>query len=163
MIIRWTRIAVAAAAGVLILLVALGNVFDYGANFDVVQHILSMDMIPPSALQWRAVTSPALHHLCYGFIIAAEFVSAGLTLFGAWLMWQVRAGEARTFNDAKGMAIAGLTVGFLLYFFGFMGVGGEWFQMWRAGVYNMQEPAFRFIGSVGIAMIYIALPDAETH
>ncbi len=31
--------------------------------------------------------------------------------------------------------------------------------MWRAGVYNMQEPAFRFIGSVGLALVFIALPE----
>lgn len=160
MTIRLAKIAVAAAAGVLILLVAFGNVVDYGTNFDVVKHILSMDMIPPSPLTARAITSPALHHLCYGFIIASEFVAAGLTLYGAWLLWRARKSEAAAFNNAKGMAVAGLTVGFLLYFFGFMAVGGEWFQMWRAGDYNMQEPAFRFIGSVGIAMIFLALADA---
>lgn len=161
MIVRLAKIAIAFSAGVLILLVALDNVFDYGVNFDVVQHILSMDMVPESPLKWRAVTSPTLHHLCYWFIIATEFVSAGLTLWGAWSLWQARAGRAAIFNSAKGIALVGLCVGFLLYFFGFMAVGGEWFQMWRAGVYNMQEPAFRFIGSIGLAMIFLALADME--
>ncbi len=161
MIVRLAKIAIAFSAGVLILLVALDNVFDYGVNFDAVQHILSMDMVPASPLKWRAVTSPTLHHLCYLFIIATEFVSAGLTLWGAWSLWQARAGQAATFNSAKSLALAGLCVGFLLYFLGFMTVGGEWFQMWRAGVYNMQEPAFRFIGSIGLAMIFLALADME--
>jgi predicted small integral membrane protein len=161
MTVRLAKIAVAFSAGFLILLVALGNVFDYGANFDVVQHILSMDMIPPGPLKWRAVTSPALHHLCYLFIILTEFASAALTLSGAWLLWRARAEAAAVFNNAKSAAVAGLCVGFLLYLLGFMAVGGEWFQMWRAGVYNMQEPAFRFIGSVGIAMIFVSLADAE--
>jgi len=161
MTVRLAKIAVAFSAGLLILLVALDNVFDYGTNFDVVQHILSMDMIPPSPLKWRAITSPALHHLCYLFIIAAEFVSAAATLYGAALLWRARTASAGEFNAAKSLAVAGLTVGFLLYLLGFMAVGGEWFQMWRAGVYNMQEPAFRFIGSVGVAMIFIALADVE--
>jgi predicted small integral membrane protein len=160
MIVRLAKIAVALSSGVLILLVALDNVFDYGVNFEVVQHILSMDMTPPGPLKSRAITSPALHHLCYLFIIATEFVSAALTLYGAWNLWKARAGGAAAFNEAKATAIAGLCVGFLLYFLGFMAVGGEWFQMWRAGVYNMQEPAFRFIGSVGLAMIFIALADS---
>ncbi|QGM98836.1 DUF2165 family protein [Methylocystis parvus] len=159
MTVRLAKIAVAFSTGLLILLVALGNVFDYGTNLDVVTHILSMDMIPESPLKWRAVTSPALHGLCYLSIIATEFVSAALTLYGAWLLWRARMASASTFNAAKSMAIAGLTVGFLLYLLGFMAVGGEWFQMWRAGVYNMQEPAFRFIGSVGIAMLFITLAD----
>lgn len=159
MLIRYAKIAIAASAGALILLVALGNVMDYGTNFDVVQHILSMDMIPPSPLKWRAVTSPALHHLCYLFIIATEFVAGALTLYGGWILWGARAAPAQNFNQAKGVAVAGMTIGFLLYFLGFMAVGGEWFQMWRAGVYNMQEPAFRFIGGIGISMIFIALAD----
>lgn len=160
MTVRLAKIAVAFSAGVLILLVALGNVVDYGANFDVVQHILSMDMIPDSPLKWRAITNPLLHHACYLFIIGAEFGSAALTLLGAQRLWRARAGGAAAFNDAKSTAIAGLCVGFLLYLLGFMAVGGEWFQMWRAGAYNMQEPAFRFIGSVGIAMVFVALADA---
>ncbi|MGJ0391729.1 MAG: DUF2165 family protein [Methylocystis sp.] len=161
MIVRLAKIAVAFSAGFLILFVALDNVFDYGVNFDVAQHILSMDMVPQSPLKSRAITSPALHHLCYLFIIATEFASAALTLYGAWTLWQARAAGAATFNSAKAMAIAGLCVGFLLYFLGFMTVGGEWFQMWRAGPYNMQEPAFRFIGSIGLAMIFIGQADAE--
>lgn len=161
MIPRLCKIAVSAAAGALILMVGLNNLFDYGTNFEVVQHILSMDAIPPSPLTWRAVTSPVLHHLCYAFIIATEFVSAGLALFGVWRLWKMRAAPAEAFNAAKSLAAAGLTIGFLLYFFGFMAIGGEWFQMWRAGVYNMQEPAFRFIGSVGLALVFLMLADGD--
>lgn len=160
MIVRLAKIAIAFSAGVLILLVAFDNLFDYDPNFEVVAHILSMDMIPSSPLKWRAISSPALHHLCYLLIIATEFVSAGLTLSGAWILWKARAGRAAAFNSAKSLALAGLCVGFLLYFFGFMAIG-EWFLMWRAGVYNMQEPAFRFIGSFGLAMIFVALADME--
>ena len=40
-----------------------------------------------------------------------------------------------------------------------MAIGGEWFQMWRAGAYNMQEPAFRFIGSVGLVLLFINQRD----
>lgn len=161
MMARIAKIALVASTGLLVLLVAINNVFDYETNFDVVKHILSMDMIPPSPLAWRAITSPALHHLCYGFIIVAEFVSALLTLYGAWLLWRARAEEATRFNAAKEIAVAGLAVGFSLYFFGFMAIGGEWFQMWRAGVYNMQEPAFRFIGSVGLVMIFLGQRDVD--
>jgi len=161
MMIRFAKIGLAASAGVLIGLVAINNIFDYGTNFDVVQHILSMDMIPPGPLAWRAIKSPTLHHLGYWLIILAEFVSAVLTLYGSWLLWRARGVEASRFNAAKEMAIAGLAVGFLLYFFGFMAIGGEWFQMWRAGAYNMQEPAFRFIGSVGLVMIFLGQRDMD--
>lgn len=161
MVARLAKIAVAAAMGALLLIVALGNVFDYGTNFDAVQHILSMDMVPPSPLKWRAITSPALHHLFYLVIIVAEFTAGALALYGAFVLWGARAGSAGAFNAAKSLAIAGVALAFLLYAFGFMGVGGEWFQMWRAGVYNLQEPAFRFIGMLGLSLIFISLADMD--
>ncbi len=161
MIVRMAKIAVAAAMGVLLLIVAFDNVFDYATNFDVVQHILSMDMVPPSPFKWRAITSPALHHLFYVFIIAVEFASGALALYGSWVLWGARAGRAGAFNAAKKTAVVGVALGFLLYSFGFMTVGGEWFQMWRAGVYNLQEPAFRFIGMLGLSLIFISLSDMD--
>lgn len=160
-ILRLAKTTVAAAMGLVMLVVALDNVLDYGTNFDVVQHILSMDMVPPGPFKWRAIASPALHHLFYLFIIAAEFASGALALYGALILWRARAAGGRAFDAAKGFAAAGLALGFLLYAFGFMGVGGEWFQMWRAGVYNLQEPAFRFIGMLGLSLIFVALPDAD--
>jgi predicted small integral membrane protein len=151
----------AASSGALLLLVAINNILDYGVNYDVVQHILSMDAVPPTPLAWRAITSPELHRLLYALIIATEFAAALLSLYGAVSMWRARGMRAKAFNASKGLAIGGLALGFLLYHFGFMAIGGEWFQMWRAGVYNLQEPAFRFIGAVGLALIFVALADAE--
>lgn len=161
MIPRLAKIAMALSSGVLLLLVAVNNVLDYGVNYEVVQHILSMDAVPPTPLAWRAITSPELHRLCYSLIIATEFAAALLTLYGAWRMWRARGQRAKAFNAAKGAAVGGIAAGFLLYHFGFMAIGGEWFQMWRAGVYNMQEPAFRFIGAEGLALIFLSLADAE--
>ena len=158
---RLAKISVTAACGALLVLVAVNNVFDYGVNFDVVRHILSMDMVPGGPFGWRAITSSAAHHLLYLCIIAAEFCAGFAALAGAARLWTQRGAAARTFNAAKGLATAGVAGGFLLYFSGFMTVGGEWFQMWRAGPYNMQEPAFRFIGGIGIAMIFLSLPDPD--
>lgn len=161
MLTRLAKIAVTAACGVLLVLVAVNNVFDYGVNFDVVRHILAMDMIPAGPFSWRAITAPIVHHLLYFFIIAAEFCAGFATLLGVMRLWAQRSAKARVFNSTKQMATAGVAGGLLLYLFGFMTVGGEWFQMWRAGPYNMQEPAFRFIGSLGIALIFLSLPDPD--
>lgn len=161
MIPRLAKIAMTASCGALLLLVAVDNLLDYGVNYDAVQHILSMDAVPPTPLAWRAITSPDLHRLFYAIIIATEFAAATLSLYGAARMWRARRQRAKTFNAAKGVAIGGLALGFLLYHFGFMAIGAEWFQMWRAGVYNLQEPAFRFIGAEGLALIFVSLADAE--
>ena len=158
---RLSKITATAASGVLLVLVALNNVFDYGVNHDVVRHILAMDKIPASPFGWRAITHPAAHHILYFGIIAAEFAAGFAMLFGVIRLWAKRAAPAPVFNAAKSLAVAGVAGGFMLYFFGFMVVGGEWFQMWRAGPYNMQEPAFRFIGAFGLVLIFLSLPDQD--
>jgi predicted small integral membrane protein len=38
-------------------------------------------------------------------------------------------------------------------------VGGEWFQMWQSQIWNGQESAFRFIGSIGLILIILSLDD----
>jgi predicted small integral membrane protein len=158
---RIARIAVVFAMGVIMLLVAIGNIFDYGANFDVVQHVLSMDTVPDTPLKWRAVTSPWLHQLFYLFIILAELSTGVLSLYGGVSLWRARAGDARAFNAAKRVAIGGLALGFLLYAFGFMGVGGEWFLMWRSGPYNLEDAAFRFVGLLGLALVFLSQRDVD--
>ncbi|HYA80238.1 MAG TPA: DUF2165 family protein, partial [Methylocystis sp.] len=67
----------------------------------------------------------------------------------------------RVFDAAKGIAILGLVAAFSIYFFGFMAIGGEWFEMWRSQGWNMQEAAFRFIGSIGVVLLFVAQSDAE--
>ncbi len=48
-----------------------------------------------------------------------------------------------------------------LYFFGFLVVGGEWFQMWQSGTWNGQEGAFRFAVSFALVPIFVAMEDHD--
>lgn len=161
MILRVSKIVLTASAGLWILLVGFNNIVDYGTNFEVVRHILAMDTIPPSPLTSRAITAPVLHHLCYLFIIGAELVAAAATLYGALLLWRARGMGAAQFNARKTIAVAGLAGVLWLYAFGFMAVGGEWFQMWRSQGFNEQEPAFRFIGGIGLLLIFLNQRDDD--
>lgn len=160
MLIRFSKILLTAALGVLILLVAINNVTDYDTNYQLVSHVMSMDQVPASSpLEWRAVTSVALHRLLYAFIIAVEFAAGALILAGVWRLLLMRKAEAARFNAAKNVAIAGMALAVGLYLFGFMAVGGEWFQMWRSGA-DLQQAAFRFIGCAALAMLFLGQPDA---
>jgi len=78
--IRLAKIALTAGAGLLFLIVGLDNCLDYGTNFDVVKHILAMDMIPPGPLSWRAITATWFHHLAYLGIILVEIAAGVATL-----------------------------------------------------------------------------------
>lgn len=162
MIVRLSKILLVLAVGIFGLLVGGDNLIDYGTNFAFVTHVMSMDTIfPDSMLTWRAVTSPLLHHVAYAGIIAAELLSGALCVAGAVRLWGARGATAQHFNAAKELAVAGLVLGFFLWFFGFLVVGGEWFQMWQSKTWNGQEAAFRFIASIGLVLIFLNQRDGE--
>ena len=162
MLVRAAKVLLVLLIGLFSLLVGADNIVDYGTNYAFVQHVMSMDTVfPNSTLTWRAITSPALHHAAYAVIIAAELLTGVLCVLGAWRLWQARALSAPAFNAAKNTAIAGLVLGFALWFFGFMVVGGEWFQMWQSQTWNGQEAAFRFIGCIGLVLLFLAQKDDE--
>jgi Predicted small integral membrane protein len=162
LITRLAKVAFVAAIAFFATLVAFGNITDYGTNFAFVQHVLSMDTIFPDAtIHYRAITSPALHHLAYIFIIACETLTAILCWAGAFRMLsRVRAG-ARDFNRSKDWAVAGLALGFLTWQVGFMSVGGEWFGMWMSDTWNGVPDAFRFFVTIIAVLIFVVLPDQE--
>jgi predicted small integral membrane protein len=159
---RVAKVALVAAIAACATLVVFGNVTDYGTNFAFVRHVLAMDTIfPDSGIRYRAITSPALHHAAYWLIIAAEALTAVLCWIGAVALLRQRRASADAFNRAKTFAIAGLTLGFLVWQFGFMTVGGEWFGMWQSAQWNGTPSAFRFAMVMIGVLIFVTLPDGE--
>jgi predicted small integral membrane protein len=54
-----------------------------------------------------------------------------------------------------------LTIGFVLYFFGFMTVGAEWFLMWQSHQWNGQQAAFRVIVCTALVLLFVCQPTPE--
>jgi len=162
MIVRLSKIALVLAVGLFGLLGGADNVIDYGTNYAFVTHVMDMDTIfPDSTLTWRAVTSPLLHEIAYAGIITAELLSGALCVAGAARLWKLRGEMAVDFNAGKDLAVAGLVLGLLLWFGGFLVVGGEWFQMWQSKTWNGQEAAFRFIASIALVLLFLNQADGE--
>lgn len=163
MAVRLAKIMLILSAGAFCLLVGYNNIVDYSSNFMFVQHVLTMDTtFPDNAVRAsRALSNPQLHHLTYWLIIAAEIAIGLICIAGALRLMPVLRRPAGAFNDAKGIAITGLAAGVGFWFMGFLVVGGEWFQMWQSQSWNGQEAAFRFIGSIGLIMIFVAIDDRE--
>lgn len=162
MIVRIVKIVLTFFVGLLGLLTGADNIIDYQTNFEVVQHVMSMDTTRAgNALMGRAVASDALHRLFYWSIILTEIVYGALCVAGALRLFGARGSSAASFAAAKDIAILGLSLGFALYFFGFMIVGGEWFQMWQSAQWNLQQAAFRFIGCIGLILVLVALPEVD--
>ena len=144
-------------------LVALNNLTDYNSNFSFIIHALTMDTtFPDNKGMWRAIESPVIHHVAYGFIIATEIIIAVLCWLGGFRLYR-NIKNPVFFNQAKGLAVLGLTLGFLLWFSGFMTIGGEWFLMWQSEVANGQQAAFRLVVVIGITLIYLMFTDEEKH
>ncbi len=162
MTVRLSKATLTLFAGMFALLVGVDNIIDYGTNFAFVRHVLSMDTtFPGNALLWRAITSDWAHHAAYAGIIASELAVGFLCVAGAVRLFAARLMPATDFNASKQLAVGGLAVGFALYFFGFLVVGGEWFQMWQSQTWNGQEAAFRFAASFGLVLIFVNQEDTD--
>lgn len=159
---RHAKIVMVLALAAFAFMVTFNNVTDYGSNYAFVRHVLSMDTtFPDNAAMYRAITTPALWHAGYWLIIAGEFATFVLLLIGGIAMFGARRANAAAFNASKNWAIAGATVGFLVWFFGFMVVGGEWFLMWQSDIWNGQDAAFKFYMAILGVLVFVNQPDGE--
>ena len=121
MTVRLSKIVMCLCLAVFAFLVAFGNITDYGSNFAFVQHVLSMDTtFPGNQLMGRAITNPTLWHAAYIGIIIAEGMTFLLLGIGALVMLTAIGGPAERFNRTKVWLVAGVTLGFCVWFFGFM-------------------------------------------
>ncbi len=159
---RLAKIAMTASLAFFAFLVAFTNVTDYAANWPFVQHVLAMDTtFKNPAVMYRAVTSPGLRTAAYWLIIAGEAVTSALFAVAAWRMLRALEAPAVIFNRSKGVIHLAAAAGFLVWFTGFMAVGGEWFLMWQSETWNGQEPAFRFYVTILLVTLYVIQPDGE--
>jgi predicted small integral membrane protein len=162
LIIRLAKILMIAAVGAFAFMVTYDNIVDYGSNFAFVRHVLSMDTtFSGNALMDRAVTNESAWKVAYAAIITAEGLTCVLLCVGALALLLRLRGPAAAFNRAKFWAVAGLTVGFGVWFFGFVVVAGEYWAMWQSKTWNGQEAAFRFTMVILGVLIFVSLPDGE--
>ena len=142
-------------------LIAWNNLADYDSNWEFVRHVLSMDTVfPDNAVKSRAITNPQFQQVGYWSIIATEWVMAALLLVGAWRLFTTR-GDIRAFVAAKALPTVGLLLVFLLYYVGFVAVGGEWFTMWQSTIWNGQSKAVMFLTCSTLVMIVLLLPEQD--
>jgi predicted small integral membrane protein len=160
--VRLAKIVLLAALAAFAFIVTYDNIVDYNSNYEFVRHVLSMDTtFPNNALMYRAVTDPRLWTAAYVLIIVTEGLTSLLLVVGALASLVLVNAPAELFNCAKMWAVAGLTVGFGLWSFGFLVVAGEYFAMWQSKVWNGQESAFRISAVMLGALIFVSLPEKD--
>ena len=161
MIPRLVKITMTGCLAVFALLVAFTNITDYGGNAPFVRHVLSMDTtFRDPAVAYRAIDMPLAWTLGYFAIIAGEALTGLLFALAAWRMFAARNAPAEAFQRSKAIVHLGALVGFLVWFLGFMTIGGEWFLMWQSTTWNGQQAAFRFYVTMLLVLIYVAQSEA---
>lgn len=154
---RLSQTALVAAVALLLTLLALNNLTDYGSNFQYVAHVLSMDTtFPDNQLKWRALTNPIFHHLFYCTLILWEATSAALCWIGAFHLCRTFKSESKVFHQAKRVAVYGLVLSMLQWLVAFLTVGGEWFVMWQSPTWNGQDAALRMFTVLGIVLLFVS-------
>jgi len=159
-LIRIAKVMMIGSLAAYALIVAYDNIVDYGSNYQFVRHVLSMDAtFPGNALMYRAITNESIWRAAYALIIVMEGLTAVLLGLGAVILLRRLNAPAEVFNRSKVWAVAGLTIGFALWFFGFMVIAGEYFAMWQSKEWNGQEAAFRITTVILTVLIFVSLPD----
>lgn len=161
MILRIAKTLLVLAIALYYTLVVLNNTTDYNSNFQFIRHVLMMDSTLHNSAMWRAINSPAIHTLFYITIILWESLTMTLCWWGGIKLARNLKAPAAMFHQSKSIAIAGLTLSLLLWFFAFLTIGAEWFLMWQSTTWNGQEAAFRMFTVVGIVLLLLSMKDDE--
>jgi predicted small integral membrane protein len=162
MILRAAKALLVLGVALFYTFVVLNNLTDYGSNYQLVRHVLRMDTtFPGNHGMWRALNSPAWHTLFYLCVIAWEILTMILCWWGGFRLLAALRGTAAAFRRAASVAIAGLTLGMLMWLVAFLTVGGEWFLMWQSTTWNGQEAAFRMFAVLGIVLLFVVQPEPE--
>ncbi|MFI2209177.1 DUF2165 domain-containing protein [Streptomyces sp. NPDC020141] len=144
-------------------LVAFGNITDFGTNREFVRHVLAMDTtFRDEDVMWRAIESRAVADAAYVAIIAWETLAAAVLLGALWPWVRgLRSGSRGDLDRARRTTTLGLIMVLLLFGFGFIVIGGEWFQMWQSSDWNGLEPAGRNVMLAAFVLVLIHLPGAR--
>jgi predicted small integral membrane protein len=93
-------------------------------------------------------------------LVALNGLYVLLVAFGN-MLWIGERDTARP--TARSASTIGLLMILVLFFGGFIVVGGEWFQMWRSTAWNGLDPAFRncVLALVTLVLLHLPTPRAE--
>jgi len=162
MVTRAAKLLLVCGIALFYTLVVFNNVTDFDSNYQFVRHVLMMDTtFPRNNGMWRALTQPWMHLAFYLGVIGWEMVNTVLLWWGAFKLFKALRLAPATFNAAKRIPLAALTLSMLMWLVAFLTVGAEWFLMWQSHMWNGQEAAFRMFAVVGIVLLLVLQPDTE--
>lgn len=161
MAIRILKIVLVIFVGLQGWLYVAGNITNWESGLGAVGYVLGMEghEAYPNHI-FPSITSPALVTVAFITIITGEFLVGALSFKGAWDLWKVRRGSADEFNSAKTFAILGPGMAMVVWFGGFVVIGGALFQMWQTQIgLGSFEGAFIYAAWSALALLFVNTPD----
>ena len=160
MVFRIAKIVSIAAIALMAVIIVIGNTTDYWTNYLFVEHVMKMDTtFSGSNTHYRSIHAPLLFHAGYVFIILMEFLMAFCCIKGSWSLFRNLKEDAATFHASKNWAVAGITIGIIIWFLGFEVIGGEWFAMWQSTTWNGLASAQRIVDFLALTLILLHLKE----
>src|SRR5690606_23597020 len=123
---------------------------------------LSMDTtFEGNALMWRAITEPWVWTLAYIGIIVAEALVAALGIIGGITLFARRNADADRYNHARTWGFATYGLALLIWFFGFIVIGSEWFAMWQSSTWNGKDTAMPLAILFAVFAVLLAINEPQ--
>ena len=161
MAIRYLKIILVVFVGLQGLLYVAGNLANWNSAVVFVGYVLGMEGHEAYATHiFPAITNQVLVTLVFLIIVAGEFLVGALSLKGAWDLWQVRKAGAEVFDSAKTYAILGCGMALVVWFGGFVVIGGALFQMWQTELGAASfEGSFVYAMTSGLVLLFLVSPE----
>ncbi|HEX7416091.1 MAG TPA: DUF2165 domain-containing protein [Smithellaceae bacterium] len=161
---RLVKMVTVAAIGLMAFIIAFNNITDYYSNYPFVMHVLKMDTIfPGSHMHYRSISNIFVFHASYILIITMEAVMAFCGIKGSWLLFKNIKSSAVVFHASKNWAIAGISIGIVIWFLGFEVIGGEWFAMWQSPTWNGLAAAERMLSFLVLILILLHFKEKDLN
>lgn len=161
MAIRYLKIILVFFVGLQALLYFSDNIINWSSAIHHVSYVLGMEehaiyaasLLPP-------ITNTVLVTIVLLFILAGELLVGALSLKGAWDLWKVRKSGPDAFNASKDYAILGTGMAMVVWFGGFIVLGGALFQMWQTQLGDASlDGSFVYTVTAGLILLIVNQPD----
>ena len=163
MVIRLLKVMMVSFVGLQGMLYVIGNIANWSAAHSAVGYVLSMaDHHVYSTPIFVSITNPLLVSVALCCIIAGEFLVAVLAFKGAWSMSiNIKASSAQ-FHAAKKYALLGCGMAMIVWFGGFIVIGGALFQMWQTEIGNSSFEGAFIYGSIScLTLLFVNAVESD--
>ncbi|POA20501.1 hypothetical protein C1886_08860 [Pseudomonas sp. FW300-N1A1] len=158
--IRRSKILIVLMVGIFGLTTLVNNFTDYTSYYEYIGQILSMSTTEGNeSRRYRAVTSGLFHHRFYWMIITLETIYTVFCLLGVYQLCRKMNASRKEFKVAKKFAVLGLITAIVVYYFMYVIILSEWFDVEYSAQSNAFDWARSNIEYMFPALIYLTLDN----